>query len=290
MRVGVIGLGKMGSGMAASLLRAGHDVTVYNRSSEKAQPLVAAGAREATDPAAMGDVEAVITMLTDDAAECDLAFGFGLVDRLPVSTVHIASSTISVETAERLAEAHALRGRCFLGAPVSGRGDMAAAGELFVLVSGPDEIVRRVKPVLDAIGQRTFAFGEGPGTAHAAKLCVNFMLAGAIETMGEAFGLAERLGVDAGAFHAFFSAGMFAAPAFRVYGDLIARQDFASANTPVPIGLKDLRLVRRAADRTGTPMPLAALVEEKLLAAIDEGLATHDWSVIARRRLADDRP
>ena len=283
MKVGVIGLGTMGSGMAMSLLRAGHDVTVYNRSAAKAEPLVAAGATLARDPVDMGTAEAVLTMLSDDAAERELAFGAGLVDRLPPATIHLCSSTIGVETARMLAEAHARRGRAFVSAPVSGRGDMAAAGELFVLVSGPSAAVRRAEPVFEAIGQRTFDFGDQPGAAHSVKLGVNFMLAASIEVMGEAFALVERLGVDGQRFAEFFSASMFAAPAFKTYGDLIARQAYLPANCSVLTGLKDIRLIRAAASEAGIALPFGAILEERLVAAIEDGLADHDWAVMARR-------
>ena len=283
MKIGVIGLGTMGSGMAKSLLRGGHEVIVCNRTFDKTRPLVAAGATAVRRPEDFRGADAVITMLSDDAAEESLAFGAGLVERLPKSTIHVASSTIGPMTAHRLAEAHARCGRPFVSAPVLGRGDMAADGKLFVIASGPEPVVRTCRPAFDSLGRETFYFGERAGTANAVKLGVNFMLAACIEMMGEAFELTSHHGVAASEFKAFFCATMFSAPVFAIYGDIIARQAFRPANTTVPTGLKDLDLVLQAADRAGLRMPIADVVRGRLAEAVALGLTDHDWSVIARK-------
>jgi len=281
MKLGFIGLGTMGAGMAARLLAAGHELVVCNRTYERTRPLVDAGAAAVQSPGEIGDVDAVVTMLSDDAAEEQVAFEGGLIDRLPLRAIHIACSTIGVGTAHRLAEAHRKAGRPFVSAPVSGRGDMAAAGKLFVLASGPSQALARCRPVFDALGQRTFAFGEAPGTSNAAKLGLNLMLSACIQTMGEAFALAEGHGVAKSEFYDLFTATMFDAPVFRIYGDIIARRAFLPANTTVPIGLKDMRLIARAAEQAGLRLPFAEVVEAKLVEALARGMADHDWSVIS---------
>jgi len=281
VRLGFIGLGTMGAGMAARLLAAGHGLVVCNRTPEKARALVDAGAVAVSSPRELGGVDAAVTMLSDDAAEEQVAFEGGLVDGLPPCAIHVACSTIGVATAHRLAEAHRKAGRPFVSAPVSGRGDMAAAGTLFVLASGPSEALARCRPVFDAIGQRTFTFGEAPGTANAAKLGLNLMLSACIRTMGEAFALAAGHGVTKPEFYELFTATLFDAPVFRIYGDIIARRAFLPANTTVPTGLKDMRLIARAAEQAGLRLPFAEVVEARLSEALAHGMADHDWSVMS---------
>lgn len=267
--------------MAARLLATGHELVVCNRTYEKTRPLVDVGAVAVPNPWEIGDVDAVVTMLSDDAAEEQVAFEGGLVERLPLRAIHVACSTIGVGTAQRLAEAHRKVGRHFVSAPVLGRGDMAAAGKLFVLASGPPEALARCRPVFDAISQRTFTFGEAPGTSNAAKLGLNLMLSACIQTMGEAFALVEGHGVARSEFYDLFTATMFDAPVFRIYGDIIARRAFLPANTTVPIGLKDMRLIARAAEQAGLRLPFAEVVEARLGEVLARGMADHDWSVIS---------
>ena len=200
MRIGFIGLGNMGSGMAASLLSAGHEVTAYNRSPDKIAALAELGATTAPTVAAACDGDIVITMLADDAAMEALTFGDsgspGILTSLRPGATHVSSSTVSVALAGRLAEAHAEAGQRFVSAPVFGRPEAAAAAKLFVVAAGPRDAVDSLGPVFDAIGQRTFVVSEEPKVANLIKLSGNFLIASVIESLGEAMALVSKAGVD----------------------------------------------------------------------------------------------
>src|ERR1700760_1488278 len=185
MRIGFIGLGNMGTGMATNLLKAGHEVTVYNRSTARVDALVAQGATRAETVAGACGGDVVFTMLADDAAVHHVAFGDvdlagGIVDSLAPGAIHISSSTISVALATQLARAHADAGQLFVSAPVFGRPGAAAAGNLFVVAAGASNTIERVAPLFDAIGQQTFTVSESPQAANLVKLSGNFLIASVI--------------------------------------------------------------------------------------------------------------
>jgi 3-hydroxyisobutyrate dehydrogenase-like beta-hydroxyacid dehydrogenase len=218
VKVGFIGLGQMGAGMAANLVKGGHDVVVYNRSPHKAAPLVALGARSArVGDACRGD--AVITMLADGHAVEGVAFGDGgIVSILPKGAVHVSSSTIGVATSERLARAHAAAGQRYVAAPVFGRPEAAVAAKLIVLAAGEPDAVASVTPLLDAIGQRTFVMSRQPEAANLVKLSGNFLIASVIESLGEAMALVGKGGVDLRACLDLLTSTLFSAPVYRIYG------------------------------------------------------------------------
>src|SRR5260221_3644911 len=186
MRIGFIGLGHMGSAMAMNLLKAGHDLTVYNRTPGKAQSLVSKGARDAMKVADTCRGDAVITMLSDDAAVEGVAFGGrGVIESLRVQSskaVHISMSTISVALSEKLAAAHAKAGQPFVAAPVFGRPEAAAAAKLFIVAAGQPDAVAACDSILKALGQRTFYIGDKPPAANLVKLSGNFLIASLIES------------------------------------------------------------------------------------------------------------
>ena len=195
MKVGFIGLGNMGSGMAANLLRAGYALTVYNRTPARAEVLVAEGATLAKTPseAARGDV--VITMLADDTAVEAVVFGVdGVLAGLKPGSIHISMSTISVALAGRLVSAHRAAGQRFVAAPVFGRPEAATASELFILAGGEPKTVEVCQPLFAALGQRTFVIADEPPKANLVKLSGNFLIAAVIETLGEAFALVSKAG------------------------------------------------------------------------------------------------
>ncbi|MEJ0046180.1 MAG: NAD(P)-dependent oxidoreductase [Rhodospirillales bacterium] len=201
MRTGFIGLGHMGAAMAANIVKAGHSVTVYNRSADKAAPLVAIGATAAAHLAG----EAVISMLADDHAVESMALGDGgIVASLPPGAVHVSCSTISVALSRRLAEAHAAAGQLYVVATVFGRPDAAAAAKLFVVAAGPPAALATISPLLDAVGQRTFVLSDQPEAANLVKLSGNFLIATVIEALGEAMALVGRGGVDFACLSRFF--------------------------------------------------------------------------------------
>lgn len=282
MDIGFIGLGKMGRGMAANLLQAGHRVTVYNRSAEKAEALVQQGAAAARTVADACNAEVVFTMLADDRAVEGVAFGQGgMVASLAPDATHVSSSTISVALSERLAAAHAEAGQRYAAAPVFGRPDAAAGAKLFVVAAGAPQVLQPLFPLFDAIGQRTFVVSERPHTANLVKLSGNFLLASAIESVSEAAALVAKAGVDKQQYVDILTSTLFAAPAYQTYGGLIARQEFEPAGMAATLGLKDVRLVLAAAEQLQVPLPVASLLRDRLLTLVATGGGDLDWSALA---------
>jgi len=283
MILAFIGLGKMGTGMSRNLLRAGHQVTVYNRTRSKADSLAAEGAR-ATDSIAdaVRDCEAVITMLADDRAVEQIVFGDGgLASALKPGAIHVGSSTIGTDLARRLAAQHAEHGQHYVSAPVFGRPEAAEAKKLLVVTAGPAETVNRCKPVFDAMGRQTFVAGVEPWQANAVKLCGNFMIASMLETFGEAFATLRKANVAPHLFLDVMNA-LFASPVYAGYGRMIAEEQFEPAGFALKLGLKDIRLALETAQECASPMPIASLVRDHFLTAIALGQADLDWSSIAR--------
>ncbi|HTQ86511.1 MAG TPA: NAD(P)-dependent oxidoreductase [Candidatus Solibacter sp.] len=283
MNVGFIGLGKMGRGIAENLLKAGHSLTVYNRTRARAESLAAQGARVAATPADASRGDAVFTMLADDAALESVALSdSGIVASLPRGAVHISLATISVALSNRLAEAHARAGSEFVAAPVFGRPEAAAAAKMFVVAAGPAAVLARCQPLFDAIGQRTFPMGDQPASAIAVKLAGNFMLASVVETLGEAFALVRKYGIPPAQFLDLITSSIFPAPVYKAYGTLIAEQRFQPAGFQLPLGLKDVRLALAAAEAVGVPLPVASLVRDQMLTALARGFGESDWSVLGK--------
>jgi 3-hydroxyisobutyrate dehydrogenase-like beta-hydroxyacid dehydrogenase len=283
MKIGFIGLGQMGAAMAGNLVKAGHDVAVYNRTAAKAQALVAQGAHAASDIAqACHGRDAVVTMLADDHAVEDAAFGeHGIVASLPRRALHVSSSTISVALSERLASAHAKAGQRYIAAPVFGRPDAAAAAKLVVAAAGPDDDLETAKPIFDAIGQRTFVLGPKPSSANLVKLSGNFLIATVIESLGEAIALVEKGGVDRHAYVDLLTSTLFNAPVYKVYGNIIANRMFSPAGFAAPLGLKDVSLALAAAGELQVPLPIASLLRDRFLALLANGGENLDWSAIS---------
>ncbi|WP_298282719.1 NAD(P)-dependent oxidoreductase [Acidocella sp.] len=284
MKLGFIGLGQMGQGMAGNLVKAGHEVSVYNRSADKAAPLVALGARLAHTPAeAARGAEAVVTMVADDKALEAVVFGpSGFLSALAAGAVHVSASTISVAMAEKLTEAHGSAGQNFVSAPVFGRPDAAAAAKLFVAAAGAPEALARVQPVFAAIGQRTFLLSDQPASANLVKLSGNFLIAAVIEALGEAVALVAKGGIEPEAYVELLTSTLFSAPVYKTYGGLIAAQTFSPAGFAAPLGQKDVRLVLAAAESLNVPLPLASLLRDRFLALLAQpGAAELDWSAIS---------
>jgi 3-hydroxyisobutyrate dehydrogenase-like beta-hydroxyacid dehydrogenase len=283
MNVSFIGLGKMGSGMARNLLRAGHTVTVYNRTRSKADPLAAEGARVADSPAsAVRDCELVVTMLADDDAVEQAVFGDGgLASVLKAGAIHISSSTISTKLARHLAAEHAKRGQQYVSAPVFGRPEAAQAKQLLVVAAGPTETVNRCHSVFSAIGRQTFVAGAEPWQANAVKLCGNFMIASMIESFGETYATLRKANVAPHMFLDVMNA-LFASPPYANYGRIIADEQFEPAGFALKLGFKDIRLALENAQECAAPMPVASLIRDHFLSAIALGQGDSDWSSLGR--------
>jgi len=287
MKIGFIGLGHMGSGMAANLVKAGHDVTVYNRTPGRSQAL-AAQAKIADSIADACRAEAVMTMLADDAAVENVAFGaHGILASLPPHAVHVSSSTISVALSATLTSRHAGAGQRFIAAPVFGRPEAAAAGQLFVIAAGAASALESVAPLLAAIGQKTFTVSEVPRLANLVKLSGNFLIAAVIESLGEAVALVGKGGIDAHQYIDILTSTLFNAPVYKTYGALIAEQKFEPAGFSAVLGHKDIGLVLSAADDLRVPMAFASVLRDRFLALLAQGGDKLDWSAIASRSAPD---
>jgi len=285
MKLGFVGLGSMGFAMAELLLAQGHQLFVYNRTHEKAQPLHEAGARICATPGeAAREAEIVISMLADDAALDAVSFGAnGILAELQPGTVHVSCSTISVAFSEQLTAAHSEAGLGYVAAPVFGRPEAAVAKRLWLLAAGKAADVERALPVLQALGHGITRLGETPSVANLVKLTGNVFIASLIESLGEAFALTRKAGVPPelvlDLFKNVFGQG---SPILENYASLVAKGEYEHAGFKAKLGLKDLRLALRAADQLEVPLPTANLIHDQLLNAVATGQGELDWSVIAR--------
>jgi len=278
----------MGAGMAANLWKAGHDVTVYNRTRAKIEALVAQGAKAAASVSDACHGDAVITMLADDDAVGRVVFGdTGVISSLHAGAIHISSSTISVALSERLEAAHAKAGQRFVAAPVFGRPDIAATGQLFVVAAGAPDAVEAAAPLLDAIGQKTFVISDTPKAGNLVKLSGNFLIASVIESLGEAMALIGKAGVDRRQYLDILTSTLFDASVYKTYDGLIADGKFEPAGFAAPLGQKDIRLTLAAAEDLRVPMPLASLLRDRFLTLLAHGGDKLDWSAIGQLAAKD---
>jgi 3-hydroxyisobutyrate dehydrogenase-like beta-hydroxyacid dehydrogenase len=281
MKTGFIGLGHMGSAMVANLLKAGHDVTVFNRSPEKRRALLDLGAHEAARIADACNPEVVITMLADDTALAHVALADGgVIGSLRMGAIHVSMSTISVALSKELAQTHAEAGQRFVAAPVFGLPDMAAAAKLYIVAAGDPAAVEECKPLFDALGQKTFPISTEPAAANLVKLSGNFLQAAAIEALGEAIALVGNAGIDRRAFVDLLTSTLFSAGAYKIYGGLIAEGKYQPAAFAAPLGHKDIRLALEAAESLRVPMPLGSLLHDRFLRLLAQGGDTLDWAAI----------
>jgi 3-hydroxyisobutyrate dehydrogenase-like beta-hydroxyacid dehydrogenase len=287
--VSIIGLGGMGKGMASRLHEVGHALTLWNRTASAADELVAKGHARATTPAeAVATGGLVITIVANDAALESVTLGpDGFLERLGEGGVHLSMSTVSPELGDLLAERHAAAGSHYVAAPVFGRPAAAAAGKLWIACAGPAGAKMRARSVLEALGQSIYDFGERASAAHLAKLGGNFMIAAAIETMGEAFALMEKNGVDRGRFHDLVSETIFACPIYQNYGRFILDQAFDPPGFRLALGYKDIGLALSAGAAGQAPMPLASLLRDRFLSAMAKGRGEIDWTAIAELAAED---
>ncbi len=283
MKAAFIGLGRMGQVMATRLVQGGHELMVYNRTAAKLAPLTALGAKAAGSLAeAARFAGVVITMVTDDAALRTVSEGSGgLIEALPAGGIHIAMGTHRVQVIQKLAEAHAAAGQVLLSAPVLGRPEAVSAGRLGVLVAGEPAAVERCRPLLQSLGRRVFEAGRDPRAAASMKLANNMLLGCAIAAMGEAFTLVQKCGADAGAFYDVLTDGLFAGPAYSIYGRLIADKAWDKVGFTVALGLKDIELAMDAGHGVAVPLPSAAVCRDRLIGAVAHGNEERDWCVMA---------
>lgn len=289
MRIGFVGLGQMGLPMARNLLRAGHEVAVWNRSPDRAEALSGDGARVAATAAAAADgAEVVVTMLADDAAVGEAVLGEdGVAEGLAQGAVHLGMSTVSVGMARLLRAEHEEEGQHYVSAPVFGRPEAAEAAQLRIVAAGWGEALTRCRPLFDALGQHTFVVGEEPAAANVIKLSGNFLIAAVIEALGESFALARKSGISAATLLEVLDGTLLGGPAFGSYARQIAEERWEPAGFRLALGLKDVRLVLDAADGAEVPMPLAGVLHDRLLAGVARGQGEMDWAGMARLAAQD---
>ena len=286
MKIGFIGLGRMGLAMVSRLLAAGHEVYVFNRTASKLASLVSEGAKACETPGEVaGHADVVLSMLADDTALNAVTAGDGgLISVMSKGAIHIAMGTHDVNFIRQLADDHAAAGQILLAAPVLGRPDAVTAGRLGVIVGGDPKAVSHCLPVLEALGRRVFQAGTDPGSASAMKLANNFLLASAIESIGEAFALVEKSGVDVQAFHDLVTDGLFASPAYNTYAKIIANKSWDEVGFTVSLALKDINLALAAGMAAGVPLPSANVCRDRLIGATAHGEGELDWAAMAREQ------
>jgi 3-hydroxyisobutyrate dehydrogenase-like beta-hydroxyacid dehydrogenase len=281
--IGFIGLGGMGLAMATNLVKAGFGLRVYNRTPDKARPLLELGAKLVCSPAeAASPGGVVVTMVSDDRAIEEVTLGAdGFLGHL-ADGVHLSMSTIAPRTARRLADLHREAGSHYVASPVFGKPEVAANAKLWIATSGDSAARARVRPLQDAMGQRVFEFGDDPGAANVIKLAGNFLLGAAIEAMAEAFTLAQKHGVPRRQTYEFFTHTLFDCFVYRGYGELIASEHYQPVGAKPALIRKDFGLILDAAAEGLVPMPLAHLIHERLTATVAKGREDVDWASFAR--------
>jgi 3-hydroxyisobutyrate dehydrogenase-like beta-hydroxyacid dehydrogenase len=287
MKVGFVGLGRMGSGMAGRVLGAGHELVVFDAAASQMSPLANAGARAASSVADVcaGGRDVVITMLVEDATVMNVALGKdGLCDSLPAGSIHLVMGTHGVATVRALEERHRDVGQYLVAAPVLGRPDLAAAGQLGIVAAGPEAAMERVQPLLSVMGRRTFLAGARPESATAIKLANNAVLGCAMVAMAEGFALVRKYGVVPQVFQDVMTEGLFSAPAYKVYGQKMVDESFDQVGSPIHVGLKDANLIAAAADLARVPMPSHNVYRDRLLGAVAHGDGDRDQAVLAREQ------
>jgi 3-hydroxyisobutyrate dehydrogenase-like beta-hydroxyacid dehydrogenase len=283
MDIGFIGLGNMGTGIARNLMNAGHRLTLYNRTREKAEALAKDSNTIAESPADAARPGIVFTMLaSDDALTAVIEGDRGVLAGLPADGILVNMSTVSLAVTRRLASALHAAGKHFVAAPVFGRPDAAEAAKLFIVVAGPAQAVAKVEPLLAATGQKVAKFGEDPAHAAAVKIAGNFMLQTAIEGLAEALALVRKQGVDPAQYLDFMTSSLFTAPLYKGYGSAIVEGRYEPPGFALPLALKDTRLAIAAADEVGTPLPIADVIRDRFLIALSRGWGHLDQAALGK--------
>jgi 3-hydroxyisobutyrate dehydrogenase-like beta-hydroxyacid dehydrogenase len=280
MKIGFIGLGRMGGHVAENLLKAGHSVTVWNRSKAPVEALAAKGAVAAATPEDALKGEAVFSMLANDAVMKEVGLAGALLDKAAKDLIHVNLATISVEFAKELQAAHSRRGLHYISAPVFGRPDMAESAQLVLIAGGDAGAIKTMQPVFDRVGARTVTVGTDAWQANLFKICGNFMIASELQAIGEAFAVLRKGGVDPALFHDVMTGRLFTGAVFKAYGMMVMKQQYEPAGFLLTLGLKDVNLARAAAAGLGVEMPTADLLKTNYEQAVAWGWQDKDWSAI----------
>lgn len=284
MKIAFLGLGRMGKGMAHLLVGAGYELKVFDVFPEASVSLVAAGAKAAPTVAeAVQGQDVVISMLPTDAILESLTRA-DLVTNMGKGAIHLMMGTHGIETVRKVTKLHTDAGQVFVAGHVLGRPDLAATGQLTIVAGGPAAEVASLQPIFDVLGKRTFVAGVEPQAASAVKIANNFVLGCAIETLGESMSLVRKLGVEPHMFLEVLLQGLFGAPAYQIYGKMIADEAYDSMGATAIIGLKDINLALQAAETAQMPLPSANVMRDRLLGAIAHGESALDWAVVAKEQ------
>lgn len=283
IRVGFIGLGHMGLPMAQNILKAGFPLWAYNRTKEKAAPLLEQGCKWASSPADLAaQCDILVSMVANDDALNEIVDGpTGIIGSSKKPSIHISMSTVSPDLSASLEKKHQEAGIAFLAAPVSGRPERAKEGALWIFLAGDPKAKKTASPILEAMSIKVFDLGERPSHASLFKLCNNFMILGLIETFSEAATMLEKCGISTEKAAEIWGSSLFDAPAFHSYTPMICKRNFAEGGFALNLGLKDMRLLQACADRAQVPMPVLSDLHEKLLVSMNLGREKFDWSAIA---------
>jgi 3-hydroxyisobutyrate dehydrogenase-like beta-hydroxyacid dehydrogenase len=284
MKAGFIGLGRMGQAMARRLIAAKHDIGAYNRTADKIKPLVELGATLMDSiKAAATYGAAVFTMLADDAAVLEVVNRpDGLLESLPEGGIHICAGTHSVECMQKLKHLHGERGQGLIASPMLGRPQVVDAGQASMVLGGANDAIDRCRPLFEAIARRAFEAGTDPVAAAAIKIANNFVLGCAIEAMGEGFALTRKYDVVPDVLYDVLTDGLFNCSAYKIYGDIIAKERYLPAGQRAVLGLKDANLALAAGEAVGVPLPSGNVWRDRLVGAVAHGEAEHDWAVMAK--------
>jgi 3-hydroxyisobutyrate dehydrogenase-like beta-hydroxyacid dehydrogenase len=283
--VGFIGLGHMGTAMAANLATAGYRVIAHVRRAERFMEVKSLNLEPTTEMADLFGCDVVVSMLPDDDAVREIVFGReeigldGLAMGLKSSAIHLSMSTISTATASELAREHATSGQGYVAAPVFGNPDAAKARQLFIVAAGTPADVERCRPLVDSLGQQTFVIGADPAQANLVKLLGNMMTATTLEMLGEVVAVVRKRGLDPKPFIDIMTSTMFGGRAHKIYGDKIVRQAYAPGFL-MPLAFKDVRLALAEAESAGAPMPSVSVVRDRMIAGIARGHSDLDWSAL----------
>lgn len=281
MKVGFMGLGLMGRGMAGRLLEAGHELIVHNRTAAAGEPLRARGAGIAASPLDLLGADVVISMLADDTAVESMCIASGFATAMKPGCLHVNMATVSLRMAKRLTALHRAAGSDYVAAPVFGRPAAAEKGQLDIIAGGTAAALKRCEPLFAAMGKHVFVAGDEPAAANIVKIARNYMLAAAVESMSEAFALVRKSGVDARAFYELVTSTSFSGGSYRNYGKLMVDRTFDNASFTLKLGLKDVELALAAGGDTQVPLPMAGVIREQHIGALNRGLGDKDWASMA---------
>jgi 3-hydroxyisobutyrate dehydrogenase-like beta-hydroxyacid dehydrogenase len=280
--ISYLGLGTMGSGMASNLLKAGYQLTVWNRSAEKCKPFARKGARVAGTPAdAARDVDLIIYMLSNDQAVEEIVFGSkGILSGIKKGQIAVDMSTVLPATSLREQEGYAKRGVDFLDAPVFGSKQESAEAKLWIMAAGNKAIFEKVKPVLEHLGQTVHYFGKN-GNAASMKLVGNLIVALELEALAEGLVLARKAGLDLNTVMEVVKVADFRSPLLVSNGQNILKRDF-STSFALKLMLKDAGLIEKFGESLEAPIPALRVVEKNLASAVDLGFGTENASALIK--------